>query len=101
MHCDQSQCLTAVFVQLVPADQHFASLGPVGGTENAGAVELIDHPGGAAVPDAEFPLQQRSGASAILQARLGRLTELGVPIARLVVTAMAATWTISINTSMR
>src|SRR2546426_4849344 len=68
-------------IQLFQSHQHVPRLGPVGGPEDAGQLQLIDDPGGATVPDAHAPLQQRGRAELVLDAHFRGLPEQRIALA--------------------
>src|SRR5207245_2461066 len=64
-------------IQLVQADQHVPRLGPVGGAENAGELELIDDTGGAPLPGGRHSMSPLpSSVSAPFWSRIVRLSTL-------------------------
>src|SRR2546422_8716596 len=62
-------------IQLLQPHEHVPRLAPVRRPQDAGELQLIDDPGGPAVPDAHAALQQRRGAQLVLDADFGGLAE--------------------------
>src|SRR4051812_25924385 len=69
-------------IQLFETDENVARLRPIGRTEHARRVELIDDASGPTIPDLQAALQERRRALLILHHDLGGLAEQLVAVTR-------------------
>src|SRR6266513_4478136 len=81
---------TANLVEIIQPDQNIPRLGPIRGSQDPGQFKLIDDAGGATVPDAHAPLQQRGRAELVLNADFRGLAEQGIAFARGALLPLAA-----------
>src|SRR5690349_9515949 len=70
----------AILVDLIDPDAHVPRFAPVRRAENPGLLELVHDARGAAVADAQLPLQQRGGPALVLDAGDRGLLELGIAL---------------------